>query len=282
LKHWNIAASADTVSVEAADACRLIDAVGSSDRSALAAAVLALIERRTPVSECTVIACEAERRPRLISAAGRSEPRLMFHCASHYAHELFRRDRIQLHLGGILATLAVGGIVAHRQTLAQVIDPELKRLYGQSLGIGDAMAISVKTGRREWITAGIGRRKELGCFDDEAVKAILQLAPLIGTGISRHCRLESGGESVFRASVSDGIDELCPRLTARERQVILGILDGGTAEHIAAELGLRPTTVITYRSRAYEKLGVSSRRELFSVILRSHGADRSAALAARV
>ncbi len=51
--------------------------------------------------------------------------------------------------------------------------------------------------------------------------------------------------------------------------MILRILDGVTAERIAGELGLKPTTVITYHSRAYEKLGIRSRREHFSTLWRN-------------
>jgi DNA-binding CsgD family transcriptional regulator len=131
------------------------------------------------------------------------------------------------------------------------------------------MAISVKTGRREWITTQLNRHRDQGPFNQQDIEMILQLAPLIATSVSRHYRIEADGEGDFHTSVSDGIDELCSLLTQRERQVILRILDGITVEKIAAELGLKPTTVITYRSRAYEKLGIKSRRELFSAVLRN-------------
>lgn len=54
-------------------------------------------------------------------------------------------------------------------------------------------------------------------------------------------------------------------LSERERAVCLGILSGKKAEAIAADLGVAMTSVVTYRSRAYQKLGISSRGSLFAV-----------------
>ena len=54
-------------------------------------------------------------------------------------------------------------------------------------------------------------------------------------------------------------------LSAREREICLGVLDGKKAELIAGELDLSPATVVTYRRRAYAKLGISSRGDLFAL-----------------
>lgn len=51
-------------------------------------------------------------------------------------------------------------------------------------------------------------------------------------------------------------------LSEREAQVAAAELSGATDADIASELGLKPQTVATYRSRAYQKLGVSSRAGL--------------------
>lgn len=54
-------------------------------------------------------------------------------------------------------------------------------------------------------------------------------------------------------------------LSERERQVCVGMLAGKKAEIIAEEMGVGPSSVVTYRQRAYQKLGISSRGELFSI-----------------
>ena len=54
-------------------------------------------------------------------------------------------------------------------------------------------------------------------------------------------------------------------LSERERQVCIGMLAGKKAEMIADEIGIGPSSVVTYRQRAYQKLGISSRGQLFSI-----------------
>jgi DNA-binding CsgD family transcriptional regulator len=269
VEHWNSVSPDTDIGIDATVVCRLLNAIGSADHTTLASAILDLVRPHVPIADCSVMAFEAERNPRVISVCSVADGSQIFHCASNYARHLFHHDRIQLHLQSILPHQEIGSIAVHRQTLAQIIDAELRRLYSDTLGVIDSMAITIKTGRREWMTTTLCRHRDQGPFGKDDIETILQLATLIATSVSRHCRLEADGEGDFRASVSDGIDELCSLLTKRERQVILRILDGVTVEQIAGELDLKPTTVVTYRSRAYEKLGISSRRQLFSAVLRN-------------
>ncbi len=56
-------------------------------------------------------------------------------------------------------------------------------------------------------------------------------------------------------------------LTAREREVCARTLVGRTAREIGAELGIGIGTVLTYRQRAYQKLGLSRASNLLSAIM---------------
>ena len=54
-------------------------------------------------------------------------------------------------------------------------------------------------------------------------------------------------------------------LSERERQVCEATLAGKKAEAIAHELGVAPSSIVTYRKRAYEKLEICSRAQLFAL-----------------
>lgn len=54
-------------------------------------------------------------------------------------------------------------------------------------------------------------------------------------------------------------------LSERERQVCIGVLQGKKSEVVAYELDIAPNSVVTYRKRAYEKLGINSRAQLFAL-----------------
>jgi len=57
------------------------------------------------------------------------------------------------------------------------------------------------------------------------------------------------------------------RLTVRERDVLSRVMLGVSSEGIALDLGIGLNTVLTYRKRAYARLGVTSQAELFSLCL---------------
>ena len=78
---------------------------------------------------------------------------------------------------------------------------------------------------------------------------------------------------------ADAADELaarllacCPALTAQELNVCLRLLRGMTQEGIAADMGLALPTVKTYRNRAFGRLGIHFRSELFALMLAQRGA----------
>jgi len=59
-------------------------------------------------------------------------------------------------------------------------------------------------------------------------------------------------------------------LPRREREVCDRMLRGWTYDGIAIDLGLSANTVKTYRGRAFEKLGIHHRSELFALMLEQH------------
>ena len=85
-----------------------------------------------------------------------------------------------------------------------------------------------------------------------------EAAPVFGSLISRHLR---------PAQLDARLRALCPALTAREAAVCRALLRGRSSPEIARSLGLRTSSVQTYRKRAYAKLGVATLPELFQRLL---------------
>jgi len=69
----------------------------------------------------------------------------------------------------------------------------------------------------------------------------------------------------FEARPEHSLPEPLAVLSERERAVCLGMLEGKKAEQIADDLHVAPSSVITYRRRAYAKLGINSRGSLFAI-----------------
>jgi LuxR family transcriptional regulator, activator of tox operons len=61
--------------------------------------------------------------------------------------------------------------------------------------------------------------------------------------------------------------QVMPQITRRESDVCVGIMQGKSSEAIAIALGISVNTVLTYRKRAYARLGISSHNELMRLVL---------------
>lgn len=91
------------------------------------------------------------------------------------------------------------------------------------------------------------------------------LAQLAITGLTQIQQQETALPPVSR--IESRLAQTHVILTPRERQVCARTLTGLTADQIAGELGLSAATVLTYRQRAYQKLGVSRASQLMPSIL---------------
>ena len=60
-----------------------------------------------------------------------------------------------------------------------------------------------------------------------------------------------------------------PSLTMQELEVCSRILKGMSYVGIASDLGLKESTVKTYRNRAFDKMGIHFKSQLFSMFLSS-------------
>jgi DNA-binding NarL/FixJ family response regulator len=67
-----------------------------------------------------------------------------------------------------------------------------------------------------------------------------------------------------------GSSEPIEHLSARERQVLVALVNGRSVMEIAEELHLAPNTVSTYKARLMEKLGQSTLSDLVRYAMR-HG-----------
>ena len=61
------------------------------------------------------------------------------------------------------------------------------------------------------------------------------------------------------------LQQAAPALTPRECEVCARLLCGMTQDGIANDLGLSLPTVKTYRNRAFARLGIHFKNELFSL-----------------
>jgi DNA-binding CsgD family transcriptional regulator len=107
-------------------------------------------------------------------------------------------------------------------------------------------------------------------FDQDAVRSVLDCADLLIALVVRHESSFAPAAAPRDEGFAERLRMLQPRMTNREIQVCDGIARGLTSEGIAIEYGISMNTVLTYRKRAYARLGISSQNELLRYVLRHH------------
>ncbi len=129
-----------------------------------------------------------------------------------------------------------------------------RRFFYDGLDIGERLALStVACGGRYHIN--LYRRGET--FAEGASGWLGDQAPVLGALVDRHRALRRGDPfAIARETMSQR------GLSPREIDVCLMILDDVPELYIADQLDLSLHTIVTYRRRAYLKLGVTSRAAL--------------------
>lgn len=69
---------------------------------------------------------------------------------------------------------------------------------------------------------------------------------------------------------SDCTLELKPNLSPRERQVLVGVLNGKLSKTMAHELGIGRRTVDVYRHNLLKKFGASNTATLVRIVVTQH------------
>jgi DNA-binding CsgD family transcriptional regulator len=106
-----------------------------------------------------------------------------------------------------------------------------------------------------------------GPFADLERARLQAIAPAIGASVARH--FQQAATAPLDQSLAALFATRAPlfALTPREQEVCRHILLGLSSEAISQVLGISLHSTLTYRKRAYERLGISSQNELFSIVL---------------
>jgi DNA-binding CsgD family transcriptional regulator len=129
------------------------------------------------------------------------------------------------------------------------------------------------------------RHQHQSAFQDRQISDLEPLAPVLLALARKHIALVQAGtapdialdmpqappQGLLQplAALRQRLVGIQPGLTGRELDVCSRLLQGMTQEGIASDLGLALPTVKTYRNRAFDRLGIHFRNELFALALAS-------------
>ncbi|HSW07324.1 helix-turn-helix transcriptional regulator [Aquabacterium sp.] len=145
---------------------------------------------------------------------------------------------------------------------AQISDAGYRSACYDSAGLQERVSLLIPCGER-WVFVNTYRQQQCTLPLDAAVNGLRAHAPALAAATRRHLALVAAMPPVH----NEPADPLAA-LSRREREVVEQILAGRSAKEAGKLLGLSPTSVATYRQRAFDKLGVRRQVELFQ---RLHG-----------
>ena len=245
--------------------------VGCIARNDFATRALAEVNRALPVAWWTIYRVFHDQPPQLFAQASHAVPDIALDCWHIYRSGLYRDDT---HFADACAQAGQGTNPtvmthcladdfgrAHRERIyaAHSLSERLSIVSAERVDDGDSCSGG------GLLAVNFYRHRAQARFAPHELDSVLGFAGTLLAVVQRHIELGAAHLTPVQR-----LRQLCPQLTQREVDVCERLLRGLSFEGIAADLQLSATTVKTYRNRAFERLRIHHRNELFA--LASHAA----------
>lgn len=218
---------------------------------------LAQMNRLLPVAWWSVFRLYADAPPRMPLTASFEVPDGTMDSWQAYRNSLYQRD--ETFLEARERTREAQQMLVHWNA-REIPAAHRERIYSRH-GLRERLSL-VCADDGAWLAVNLYRLEEQAGFSDADIDAVGGACAVILSSVRRHLALSPGAEMATT---------VLSALALRERQVCERVLKGWTHEGIAADLQISPTTVKTYRDRAFHKLGIRHRNELFALLNGSLG-----------
>ena len=259
MRKWNCTVSANGTGRHAQLLAGLITQLGQPH---FRAALLETLQPLVPAASYSVYRTGRHSVPQLFLSGSLGVPDTTRDCWKAYLSGPQRSDRTLIN--------EISGdehpLLCHL-TAQEVPTQHRARVYEAH---GVAERVSVVQAREDGLFAvNFYRHQHQAPFSDVQVADFEALAPALLALARKHVAL--GGLEALPEPVSPAqrLLALQPTLTPREIEVCVRLLRGLTYDGIASDLGLSVPSVKTYRNRAFDRLGIHFRNELFALMLRA-------------
>lgn len=233
-----------------------IGAIGESDFGTRA---LAQLNRLVPAASCAIYAVAPRRAPQLYATGAHAVPDPTAACWQAYRDGLYRADR---SFAEPLRQLPGQSLLMAHVRATDMDRTHRQRIY-EPHGMRERVSLIAPWGREGLFTINLYRHEHQPGFDADDFAQLRTLAPTLHACARRHATLASAAAP----DVEQALLGLCPTLPPRELQVCVRLVNGLSHDGVAADLGVSTTTVKTYRNRAFRRLGIHFRSELFARLL---------------
>lgn len=172
-------------------------------------------------------------------------------CFAAYAEGLYRADRS-------FDAVAPGARGLLRMHADEVPSADHRDAIYRRHAVQERLSVAARGDDGALFAINLYRHDHQPRFAEGDVAALAAQAPLLLALVQRHVEITAPPPPRERLRAR------CPELTERELDVCERLLRGWTHDGIAADLGVSLATVKTYRARAFARLGLHFRSELFA------------------
>ncbi|MFY9689302.1 MAG: helix-turn-helix transcriptional regulator [Candidatus Acidiferrales bacterium] len=242
-------------------------AVRSTGTASMTSAFFEMVSAIAPICELTGWVWQAPGNPRLIvhtgKAAGSSE-RIHRYISRYFTFDpAYQTIRKTAHTEWINLRVRPGSISNYQY----LNDCYLRPAVVEKLTLA-------RWSENGWFVLNFYRDSGWGCFSNEEQERIAALSHLLLPLLRKHYQLtgESPNLGTRRQArieeMTQRMASLDAKLTERQCAVCARTAAGLTARTIGQELGIKVSSVLTHRRRAYERLSISSGYELAALVMR--------------
>ena len=234
---------------------------------AFGAQLLQQLHPTLPAASWSVYRVGAGCAPQLYLSASLGIPDTTRACWNAYLSGPVREDR----------SLGFDGAPAQRTQLChitsrEVADEHRARVY-EAHGMAERVSIVQHAEDAALFAVNFYRHAHQRPLSDAQIGDFEQLAPALLALARKQVALRGPvAEPHTPEALRQRLLQLNAELTARELDVCTRLLRGMTQDGIAADLALSLPTVKTYRNRAFGRLGIHFRNELFALVLQREAA----------
>ena len=244
----------------------LAGVIGAMGDQGFAGTALASVNSALNAASWSVYSVWKDRAPVLHLSSSHGVQDTTRDCFAAYCGGLYRSD----HTFDAARTAHAGGnALMLRLSAREFPNPEHREAIYRRHGVSERLSIAEPQADGSVLAVNLYHPEHQGAFAEGELENFEHLAVGLLATVRRHIELVEA-----RAPARPGLAQLREALQrrhgtmpARELDVCARLLQGLSYDGIAADLSLSVATVKTYRRRAFERMGLHFKSELFAAFL---------------
>lgn len=241
------------------------DVVGCIGSENFPAAALERIHRLLPLGAWTVYQLNTGAPPEFSMGATRGKDDITSSCWNQYRAGLYTSD----HSFDDVAPDAPGEVALARLDPVRLAPAHRAAIY-EKHAIQERISVVAFETATSLLALNFYRFYGQQWFDAEDEIDLQSSASVLLAAVKKHLELRPLEPTTRQMESTQEMEILvlrakCPRLTERELEVCAGLVQGWSFDGIAVRLNVSAATVKTYRDRAFRRLNINHRNQLYGM-----------------